>query len=163
MEILTNIGIMKADAERLSAPEKDLCMKLERDRASLHRAGDLKRDHGMIFSDTDPEDLVLCEEDSGTWYLVDMDEDTIVGFWGAEYIEGFKAEEIEAIRNKGYFHDGDACYITGKALKRENVDWSEEEKDMIQGLEDRDVYYWLDSVDYICHLDGIENASRIPC
>lgn len=161
MEILTNIGFVKADTERLSAMEKDLCMKLERDRATLHRAGELKRDHGMIFSDTDPEDLVLCEEDSGTWYLVEMDEDVIGGFWETEYLEGFNAEEIEALRTKGFFRDGDAYYITGEALKRENADWSEEEKDMIQNLEDKGVYYWDDSVDYICHLNGIENASRI--
>ena len=161
MEILTNIGIMEADTERLSAQGKELCRKLERSEATLHRAGDLKRAHGMIFSDTDPEDLVLCEEDSGRWYLVEMDEEVITDFWEADYIEGFKAEEIEALRSQGFFRDGDAYYITGEALKRENVDWSEEEKDMIQNLEDNAVYYWDDSVDYICYLNGIENASRI--
>lgn len=158
MEILTNIGFVKADTERLSAMEKDLCIKLERDRATLHRAGELKRDHGMIFADTDPEDLVLCEEDSGRWYLVEMDEDVIVGFWGAEYIEGFKAEEIEDLRNKGYFRDGDAYYITGRELKQE-------ERFRGQEFEDSAVY----AVDYengsvtevCCQLDYLEAASRI--
>ena len=162
MEILTNIGFVKADTERLSASEKDLCRKLERDRATLHRAGELKRDHGMIFPETEPDSLVLCEEDTGRWYIVETMDDIIIGFEEMmDYIEGFKAEEIEALRSQGFFRDGDAYYITGEALKRENVDWSEEEKDMIQNLEDKGVYYWDDSVDYICHLNGIENASRI--
>lgn len=158
MEFLTNIGFMKADTERLSALGKDLCGKLEHDEASLHRAGDLQRVHGMIFAGSDPEDLVLCEEDSGRWYLVEMDGDTITDFWEAEYIEGFNAEEIETLRTKGVYHDGAACYITGKMLKQE-------ERFRGQEFEDSAVY----AVDYengsvtevCCQLDYLEAASRI--
>ena len=70
-------------------------------------------------------------------------------------IEGFNAEEIEALITKGYFREGDAYYITGKELKKEESVRDNE-------LDDDAVYYWDDSVDYICQLDNLERASRIP-
>lgn len=163
MVTLTNMGIFEI-AGNSGNPNEYFAKKLERGEATLHRAIDLQKAHGMVFPEAEPESLILCEEDTGRWYIVEMAEDIIIGFEEIDYIEGFKEKEIEAIRATGccpnYY--GEAYYITGKALKEETVDWSDDEKEEIQSLDDEAVYYWDASIDYICQLDKLETASRIP-
>lgn len=163
MWALTNEGLFEI-AVNNGTPNGYFAKKLQRGEADLYRAEELQKAHGMIFPEIEPEGLILCEEDTGRWYIVEMAEDIIIGFEEIDYIEGFKEKEIEALRTKGYFQEycSDAFYITGKALKEEEVDWLEEEKDRIQNLDDEGVYYWDASIDYICQLDKLETASRIP-
>lgn len=162
MAVLTNLGLMEI-AGNAGNPNEYFAKKLQRGEAKLYRAGDLKKAHGMVFPGTEPDSLILCEEDAGRWYLVETEKGFITGFEEAEYIEGFKEMEIEALRTKGFFNAycGDSYYITGKALKEENVDWADEEKDMIRNLDDNAVYYWGACVEYICQLDKLETASRL--
>lgn len=152
--VITNKGIFEITGNA-DNPNEYFAKKLQKGEATIHRAIDLQKAHGMVFPDTEPESLILCEEDTGRWYIVEMAEDIIIGFEEIDYIEGFNAEEVEAIRTKGFFRDGDAYYITGKELAKEESVRDHE-------LDENAVYYWDDGVDYICHLDELERASRIP-
>ncbi len=78
---------------------------------------------------------------------------------------GFKEEEIKDLRTKGCFHEGGACYITGKGLNKEKS---------IRGQEfDENAVYAVDYVDggadYMCQLAELGQLAelvtsrRTPC